>query len=70
MKEITLEAVVENLDRVTQFVGEQLEAYGCSPRAQMQIDIAIDELFGNIAHGGEGGAAGGDHYLYRQRNPL
>lgn len=50
MKEITLEAVVENLDRVTQFVGEQLEAYGCSPRTQMQIDIAIDELFGNIAH--------------------
>ncbi|MDO4292954.1 MAG: ATP-binding protein [Eubacteriales bacterium] len=50
MKEITLEAIVENIDRVTAFVDEQLEACGCSPRAQMQIDIAIDELFGNIAH--------------------
>ena len=29
---------------------EQLEALDCPMKAQMQIDIAIDELFGNIAH--------------------
>ena len=32
------------------FVNEQLELLNCPIKAQMQIDIAIDELFGNIAH--------------------
>lgn len=50
MKELTLAATVENIETVTDFVNEQLEALGCSMKAQMQIDIAIDELFGNIAH--------------------
>ena len=49
MKELTLEAVLENIPRVTAFIDEQLEALGCSMKAQMQIDVAIDELFGNIA---------------------
>lgn len=50
MKELSLDAVVENIDIVTDFVNEQLEQYNCPIKAQMQIDIAIDELFGNIAH--------------------
>lgn len=50
MKELTIEATVENIEKVTEFVDRQLEAIGCSPRSQTQIDIAIDELFGNIAH--------------------
>lgn len=50
MKELSLDAVVENIDIVTDFVNEQLEQYDCPIKAQMQIDIAIDELFGNIAH--------------------
>ena len=50
MKELTIAATVENFDTVTDFVNEQLEAYDCPMKAQMQIDIAIDELFGNIAH--------------------
>ena len=50
MKEITLPAIIENISRVTAFVDEQLEALNCPIKAQMQIDIAIDELFGNIAH--------------------
>lgn len=50
MKELTIEATVENLETVTAFVDEQLEALGCPMKAQMQINIAIDELFGNIAH--------------------
>lgn len=48
-KEITLDATVENIETVTTFVNEQLESLGCPPKIQMQIDIAIDELFGNIA---------------------
>ncbi len=50
MKELTMNATVENITRVTAFVDEELEALGCPMKAQMQIDIAIDELFGNIAH--------------------
>lgn len=50
MNELTLSATLENVAAVTAFVDEQLEARGCSMKAQMQIDIAIDELFSNIAH--------------------
>ena len=50
MKEMTLEAKIENIPRVTEFVDEQLEALDCPMKAQMQIDVAIDELFGNICH--------------------
>ena len=50
MKELTIAATVENIGTVTAFVDEQLEALDCPMKAQMQIDIAIDELFGNIAH--------------------
>ena len=50
MKEITIDATTENIPIVTDFVNEQLETLGCSMKIQMQIDVAIDELFSNIAH--------------------
>jgi len=49
MKELSIQATVENISKVTEFVDGELEAIGCPMKAQMQIDIAIDELFGNIA---------------------
>ena len=49
MKELTVDAAIENIPAVTAFVEEQLEQVGCPMKAQMQIDIAIDELFSNIA---------------------
>ena len=49
MKELTLQARLENIPRVTAFVDEALEALGCPMRAATQIDVAIDELFSNIA---------------------
>lgn len=49
MAKITLEATIENVERVTDFVNEQLEAIDCPMKIQMQLDIAIDELFSNIA---------------------
>lgn len=49
MKEITLAAILENIETVTDFVNAQLEELDCPMKAQMQIDIAIDELFSNIA---------------------
>lgn len=48
-KEITLAAKIENLTAVTALVDETLEELDCSMKVQMQLDVAIDELFGNIA---------------------
>ena len=50
MTELTIAATVENIETVIDFVNEQLEALDCPMKVQMQIDIAIDELFSNIAH--------------------
>ena len=50
MKELMLDASVENIPVVTDFVDEQLKEYGCPMEVRRQIHIAIDELFGNIAH--------------------
>ena len=50
MKELTISAELENIPAVTAFIDEQLEALDCPMKAQIQIDVAIDELFGNISH--------------------
>jgi len=49
LKELTLMAKTENLDTVIDFVNKQLEANECSMMAQLQLDIAVEELFVNIA---------------------
>ena len=49
MKELTLEARVENIDAVTDFINEQLDALDCPVKARTQIDVAVDEIFANIA---------------------
>lgn len=49
-REITLPAIIENIETVTDFVNEYLDEQGCSIKTQMQIAIAIDEIFSNIAH--------------------
>lgn len=50
MKQIKVKADTSELDNVLSFADAILEEIGCSPKAQMQIDIAIEELFVNIAH--------------------
>lgn len=50
MKSITVQAKTENIEKVTEFVNEILEEVSCPIKVQMQIDIAIDEIFGNIVH--------------------
>ena len=49
MQEMNIEATLENIEPVTDFVDAQLEQLDCPPKAEMQINIAIDELFSNIA---------------------
>lgn len=58
MKEIIVDAVIGNLNTVTEFVNESLKGHGVPERLQMKIDIAIDELFSNIvkySYGDKGG---------------
>ena len=57
-KEITLPAKIDSIPVITDFVDEILESAECSMKAQTQIDIAIDELFSNIAFYAYGGGEG------------
>ncbi len=43
-------AAVENLGQVLLTVDKQLTAEHCPLKTQMQIDVAVEELFVNIAH--------------------
>ncbi len=49
MKEISVPARLDRIEAVTEFVTEALEALDCPMKAVMQVSVAIDELFGNIA---------------------
>ena len=49
-KELVIEAGIDKLDEVISFVDSQLENIECSMKAQMQIDIAVEEIFVNIAN--------------------
>ena len=49
MKELDIEAVKDNLSNVLEFIDSQLEKTDCSAKIQMQIDLAAEEIFVNIA---------------------
>lgn len=48
--EVVFPATDESLQKAMQTVEEQLEAAGCSPKNQMKIMVALEELFVNVAH--------------------
>ena len=50
MARLDIKAETDSLDKVTEFIDEQLEAADCSMKAQMQIELAVEEIFVNIAH--------------------
>ena len=50
MKELDIEALVDNLDKVMEFVDAELEDANCPMKIQMQIDLAVEEIFVNIAN--------------------
>ncbi len=50
MAELTVDALVSNLDQVLAFVDGQLETMDCSMKAQMQRDVAVEEIYVNIAN--------------------
>ena len=48
--ELTIDATVENLPQVLAFLEEHLEEADCPMKAQMQLSIAAEEIYVNIAH--------------------
>ena len=49
MMELTVEAKLDNLNQVLQFVDSRLEEADCPIGMQMKIDVAVEEIFVNIA---------------------
>lgn len=50
MSKLRIAAKAENMEEVMAFVDGELEAHNCSTKARTQLDVAVDELFSNIAH--------------------
>ena len=48
--EFEIEAENENLPKVIEFIERHLEETGCPAKVQMQITVAAEEIFVNIAH--------------------
>ena len=49
MKELKVKADRKNLLKVQTFIDGQLESAGCSMATQLAIDVAVEEMFVNIA---------------------
>lgn len=50
MDYLEVDATIENLPRVMEFVDSRLEAHDCNMKVQVQIDVSVEELFVNIAN--------------------
>lgn len=50
MKIFECEAKIENLDKATAFVEEELEKNEVGMKQTMQLTVALEEIFVNIAH--------------------
>ena len=46
----TFPAALEYLEQVQDFIDEQLEQHDCPMKAKFQLDVAVEEIFVNIAH--------------------
>ena len=58
MREMTVNATPEQIGKVVDFVDEQLTTLGCSDEVRTDVDVAIDELLGNIVQYAYGSQAG------------
>ena len=50
MRELTLQATVDNMPQLMLWLDSQLEELDCPIKAQVQLDVATDEVFSNIAN--------------------
>ncbi len=50
MNELVIDAAVENLDKVLETTEEVLDGLSCPAKIKVQLNIAVEEIFVNIAH--------------------
>ena len=50
MKKIVLAAQINHLDEVLDFINAELESNDVPMKTVMQLDVAVEEIFVNIAH--------------------
>ena len=50
MAERIFPASLDQLEQVQAFVAEQLKGHPCSDKVKFQLDVAVEEIFVNIAH--------------------
>lgn len=58
VSEKTFLATDENLMPASQFIEEELEKYECSMKISMQMSVAFEEIFVNVAHYAYGNETG------------
>lgn len=46
---LTVDAKIENWGQVMEFIDEQLQAQNCPMRTMLEIDVAAEEIFVNVA---------------------
>ena len=67
---LTIPASIDSLEEVLAFVNDKIQTSGGSVKTQMQLDIAIEELFVNIAHYAyDNGTGDADIFLQITDNP-
>ena len=50
MKELTIDAKIENVDKVIEFINQELDSFACTSKIKTEIDVAVDEIFANISN--------------------
>ena len=65
---LTVDATTENLQRVTDFVDNFLEEKGASMKTQLQVDLAVEEIFVNIANYAYGDGTGTAEVSVSEKN--
>ena len=58
MNELTLEAKLQNMQQALDFVDDFLMTLNCPVKLQMQIDVAVEEIYVNVASYAYGSGTG------------
>ena len=69
MNEFVVDAQIEKLDEVLDFIDQLLEEWDCNMKTITQINIAAEEIFVNIAHYAYKNHNGKAHILIEHKGP-
>jgi sigma-B regulation protein RsbU (phosphoserine phosphatase) len=71
VKRLEIEASIENLNMALDFINTELEQHGCPEEIQGKIEVAVEEIFVNIAnyaYAADGRPGSGDAVIYSTVN--